>query len=167
MKKIIPTCGLLLSLVSLQAVAVDPTGAQLTVKLNEAGETTTLSPQEFKSGKGFFNPTCGSASCHAGGKASDSGYGLGLQDLAGATPPRDNIVSLVNFMKDPMAYQGSPSISEMHPSMKSADMYPAMRRLTDDDLKAIAGYILSMPAINPQQWAVAPRSSAASGDLGQ
>jgi photosystem II cytochrome c550 len=29
-----------------------------------------------------------------------------------------------------------------HPSIKSADIYPRMRSVTDEDLKAIAGHIL-------------------------
>lgn len=154
MKHIVSTCGVLFWLLSLQAVAADPTPAQLTVKLNEAGETTTLSLQEYRSGKGLFNPTCGTASCHAGGITYGQPYGLSLKDLGGATPPRDNILSLVNFMKDPMTYEGTISISVTHPSMKNAEMFQGMRNLTDDDLKAIAGYILSIAGSNPTKWGV-------------
>jgi photosystem II cytochrome c550 len=42
---------------------------------------------------------------------------------------------------------GLESIAEIHPSIKSADIYPRMRSLTDEDLTAIAGHILLQPKI--------------------
>ena len=36
---------------------------------------------------------------------------------------------------------------EMNPSIKSADIYPRMRSLTDEDLYSIAGHIMLQPKI--------------------
>ncbi|MEM8602467.1 MAG: cytochrome c-550, partial [Cyanobacteria bacterium P01_H01_bin.121] len=38
------------------------------------------------------------------------------------------------------------------PSKKSADIYPKMRNLTDDDLVAIAGHILLQPKVQGSKW---------------
>ena len=55
-------------------------------------------------------------------------------------------------MKNPTTYDGFTEISELHPSIKSADIFAEMRNLTDDDLYAIAGYILIQPKIMGTQW---------------
>ena len=44
------------------------------------------------------------------------------------------------------------SISELHPSIKSADIFPKMRSLTDEDLFAIAGHILLQPKVVNEKW---------------
>ena len=54
--------------------------------------------------------------------------------------------------KDPMTYDGLDSISEIHPSIKSADIFPKMRSLTDEDLFAIAGHILLQPKVVNEKW---------------
>ena len=46
-----------------------------------------------------------------------------------------------------MTYDGLDSISELHPSIKSADIFPKMRSLTDEDLFAIGGHILLQPKV--------------------
>ena len=60
--------------------------------------------------------------------------------------------SLVDYMKDPTSYDGAESIAEVHPSIKSADIFPKMRTLTDDDLYSIAGHILLQPKIAAEKW---------------
>ena len=50
-------------------------------------------------------------------------------------------------MKNPTTYDGFEEISELHPSIKSADIFAEMRNLSDDDLYAIAGHILLQPKI--------------------
>lgn len=67
-------------------------------------------------------------------------------------PARDNVLSLVDYMKDPTSYDGATSIAELHPSIKSAEIFPKMRDLTDKDLFAIAGHILIQPKIEPDKW---------------
>lgn len=117
-----------------------------TVKANEAGDTIVLTLEQVQEGKRLFNAVC--AQCHGGGRTkTDPNVGLAPDVLAGATPPRDSIAALVDYMKNPTTYDGETEISELHPSTKSADIFPEMRNLTDDDLEAIAGHILLGPKI--------------------
>jgi photosystem II cytochrome c550 len=132
-------------------VAVELDTDVRTVPLNTEGDTTILSLQQVQEGKRLFNYAC--AKCHAGGRTkTDPNVGLSTDVLAGATPPRDNIAALVDYMKNPTTYDGETEISELHPSKKSADIYPEMRNLTDDDLKEIAGHILLQPKILGKMW---------------
>ena len=78
--------------------------------------------------------------------------GLDTESLSLATPARDNISSLVAYFKDPTTYDGLDSISEIHPSIKSADIFPKMRSLTDEDLFAIGGHILLQPKVVNEKW---------------
>lgn len=122
-----------------------------TVPKDADGSSTTLSLKEVKEGKRLFQYAC--AQCHAGGVTkTDPNVGLDPEALSLATPPRDNIDSLVDYMKDPTSYDGSTSIAEVHPSLKSKDTYPEMRNLTDEDLKAIAGHILLQPKVVGDKW---------------
>jgi photosystem II cytochrome c550 len=122
-----------------------------TVKLNYEGDTIILSLKQVKEGKSLFNYAC--AQCHAGGRTQrNQNVGLDGDSLAGATPPRDNIEGLVDYLKNPTTYDGEDEIAELHPSTKSADIYTEMRNLTDDDLEAIAGHILLQPKIAGSRW---------------
>ena len=55
---------------------------------------------------------------------------------------RDNFTSLLSYLKDPMSYDYTDSIVEIHSSIKSADIFPKMRSLTDEDLFAVTEHIL-------------------------
>jgi photosystem II cytochrome c550 len=55
-------------------------------------------------------------------------------------------------MKSPTTYDGLESISEIHPSIQSADIFPKMRTLTDEDLFAISGHILLQPKVVSEKW---------------
>jgi photosystem II cytochrome c550 len=131
--------------------AVELSSEVRTVKANEAGDTIVLSLEQVQKGKRLFNDSC--AQCHGGGRTkTDPNVGLNTEALAGATPSRDNIAALIDYMKNPTTYDGETEISELHPSTKSADIYPEMRNLTDDDLEAIAGHILFQPKILGRMW---------------
>jgi photosystem II cytochrome c550 len=122
-----------------------------TVPANDSGATTTLSLKQVKEGKRLFQYAC--AQCHAGGVTkTDPNVGLAPEDLDLATPPRNNIAALVDYMKNPTSYDGLIEISEVHPSLKSKDTFPEMRNLTDTDLVAIAGHILMQPKVVGEQW---------------
>ncbi len=122
-----------------------------TVPFNGQGDTTVLSLQQVKEGKRLFNFAC--AQCHAGGVTkTNQNVGLDPETLAHATPPRNNIESLVDYLKNPTTYDGEIEISELHPSMKSANIFAQMRNLTDEDLKSIAGHILLQPKIVGNKW---------------
>nr|YP_010338026.1 photosystem II cytochrome c550 [Timspurckia oligopyrenoides]UNJ17611.1 photosystem II cytochrome c550 [Timspurckia oligopyrenoides] len=134
-----------------QAIAVDLDEATRTIPLEASGTTVTLTPEQVKRGKRLFNSSC--AQCHNGGiTKTNPNIGLDPESLSLATPQRDNANALVDYMKDPTSYDGSESIAEIHPSIKSADIFPKMRSLSDDDLFAIAGHILLQPKVASEKW---------------
>ncbi len=133
------------------ASAIDLDEATRTVVLNDSGKTIVLTPEQVKRGKRLFNATCGA--CHVGGiTKTNPNVGLDSEALSLATPRRDNIEALVDFLKNPTSYDGLESIAEVHPSIKSADIYPRMRSVTDEDLTAIAGHILLQPKVISEKW---------------
>jgi len=133
------------------ASAIDLDEATRTVTADGNGRTVVLSPEQVKRGKRLFNATCGA--CHVGGiTKTNPNVGLDPEALSLATPRRDNIAALVDFMKNPTTYDGLDSIAEVHPSIKSADIYPRMRSLTDEDLYSIAGHVMLQPRIVTEKW---------------
>jgi photosystem II cytochrome c550 len=130
--------------------AIELDEATRTVALNSK-KAVVLSVQEVKRGKRLFLNTC--AICHAGGLTkTNPNVGLDTEALSLATPARNTIESLIDYMKNPTTFDGLESIAEIHPSIKSADIFPKMRTLTDDDLYAIAGHILIQPKIIAEKW---------------
>nr|YP_010336533.1 photosystem II cytochrome c550 [Rhodospora sordida]UNJ14939.1 photosystem II cytochrome c550 [Rhodospora sordida] len=139
------TCGLN----SAQAIELDE--STRTLPLDSSGTTIVFTPEQVKRGKRLFNNTC--AICHTGGiTKTNPNVGLDPESLSLASPPRDNIGSLIDYMKDPTSYDGAESIAEVHPSIKSADIFPKMRNLSDDDLFSIAGHILLQPKVSAEKW---------------
>ncbi|BAY96195.1 cytochrome c class I [Tolypothrix tenuis PCC 7101] len=133
------------------ATAVELDKATRTVTLNDKGDTTVLSLKQVKEGKRLFQYAC--AQCHVGGVTkTNQNVGLEPEALSLATPNRNNIEGLVDYMKNPTTYDGEEDISELHPSTKSADIFTEMRNLTDDDLEAIAGHILLQPKVVGSKW---------------
>lgn len=133
------------------ALAIDLDEATRTVVKDNSGNTVVLTPEQIKRGKRLFNATCGA--CHVGGiTKTNPNVGLDPEALSLATPRRDNIDGLIDYLKNPTSYDGLESIAEVHPSLKSADIYPRMRSITDDDLYAIAGHILLQPKIVTEKW---------------
>lgn len=111
------------------AVALSPT------------ESITFTERELARGKKLFASTC--AQCHIGGQTyPNPDVGLKLSDLEGATPPRDNVLAIVDYVKNPVTYDGTESLLEYHPNTQLLSEYPRLRNLSDEDLKLIAGYIL-------------------------
>ena len=135
----------------MNASAIDLDEATRTIVKDASGNTIVLSPEQVKRGKRLFNATCGA--CHVGGMTkTNPNVGLDPEGLSLATPRRDNIEALVDYLKNPTSYDGFESIAEVHPSIKSADIYPRMRSLTDEDLTAISGHILLQPKIVTEKW---------------
>ncbi|MGB3787992.1 MAG: photosystem II cytochrome c-550 [Phormidesmis sp.] len=133
------------------AIAAELSESLRTIPLSEAGDTVTLSLEEFTRGQRKFNNAC--AICHLGGiTKTNPNVGLDSEALAGAYPDRNNLEGLVDYLHNPTTYDGLTEISELHPSTKSSDLYPKMRSLTEDDLRAISGHILLMPKIRGDQW---------------
>ena len=133
------------------ASAIDLDEATRTVVKDSSGNTIVLTPEQVKRGKRLFNTTCGA--CHTGGiTKTNTNVGLDPEALSLAVPRRDSVDSLVDFLKNPTSYDGVDSIAEVHPSIKSADLYPRMRSVTDEDLVAISGHILLQPKIVSEKW---------------
>lgn len=134
-----------------QALAAQWTTEQLTVAGSPDGSTVTFTEQEIKAGRKLFNTSCGE--CHAGGiTKTNQNVGLDLETLALATPSRDNVEALVDYMKDPTSYDGEYSIADVHPSIRSSDIFVKMRDLDDEDLRLMAGFILTAPKVQGVQW---------------
>jgi photosystem II cytochrome c550 len=133
------------------ASAIDLDETTRTVPLDSSGTTVTLTPEQVKRGKRLFNASC--SQCHVGGVTkTNPNLGLEPDALSLATPPRDNINALVDYLKNPTSYDGTESIAELHPSTKSADIFPRMRSLSDEDLFAIGGHILLQPKVAGEKW---------------
>ncbi|MFP5273029.1 photosystem II cytochrome c-550 [Coleofasciculus sp.] len=122
-----------------------------TVPVNEQGDTKVVSLAEFKTGQRLFIDSC--SQCHLGGRTkTNPNVTLKIEDLQGAFPRRDNIAALVDYIKNPTTYDGFTEIYEFHPSTRSADIFPEMRNLTEDDLEAISGYMLVQPKVQGIMW---------------
>lgn len=148
---VVATILLTFQLVVGSATAVELDEAIRTVPLNDQGDTVVLSLKQVKEGKRLFQYAC--AQCHAGGVTkTNQNVGLEPETLALATPNRNNIEGLVDYMKNPTTYDGEEDISELHPSLKSADIFTEMRIFTEDDLTAVAGHILLQPKVVGDKW---------------
>nr|YP_010155926.1 cytochrome c-550 [Cumathamnion serrulatum]QQY85343.1 cytochrome c-550 [Cumathamnion serrulatum] len=142
---------LYMNLLALPIYAIELDEMTRTVQLDNSGKTSILTPEQVKRGKRLFNNSC--AQCHNGGVTkTNPNVGLDVEALSLATPARDNIISLMDYMNNPTSYDGQEDMSELHPSIKSAEIFPKMRNLTDDDLFAIAGHILIQPRIVAEKW---------------
>lgn len=130
--------------------AADIPIALRTVPLNDT-TNIVLTQKDLSKGKKLFANTC--ATCHLGGATfTNPNVNLSPESLAGANPNRNNVLGLVDFMKNPTTYDGVTEISDVHPSLKSTDIFPTMRGLADNDLKLIAGYILYEPKVRGIAW---------------
>lgn len=133
------------------AAAVEIDKSIRTVPLNTAGEQITLTTEQLAIGQRQFNGSC--AQCHLeGGTKTNPSVDLGPETLALATPSRNNLASIVDYLEEPTTYDGLKSITDLHPSTSRTDLFPKMRDLTEEDLTAIAGYILVQPKIVGDQW---------------
>ena len=130
--------------------AIELDDAVRTIPLS-ATKTVTLTPEQVKRGKRLFLSTC--SICHTGGiTKTNPNVGLDTEALSLATPARNTVEGLVDYLKNPTTFDGLESIAEIHPSVKSADIFPKMRTLTEDDLFAIAGHVLLQPKIVAEKW---------------
>mmetsp|Transcript_67983 Transcript_67983/g.148080 ORF Transcript_67983/g.148080 Transcript_67983/m.148080 type:complete len:224 (-) Transcript_67983:73-744(-) len=121
------------------------------IKADDKGKTMTMTKEQLVRGKRLFNAAC--ANCHVGGGTrTNQNVGLALEELKGASPSRDNVESIVNFLNSPMTYDGLYDISEVHCSIKSADLFPKMRSMKQQDLTDMSAYILYQNATIPEKW---------------
>jgi photosystem II cytochrome c550 len=143
-------CLTTFAITSSSSSAIELDDATRTVALNST-TTVTLTPEQTKRGKRLFLNTC--SICHTGGiTKTNPNVGLDTEALSLATPARNTIEGLVDYLKNPTTFDGLESIAEIHPSVRSADIFPKMRTLTEDDIFAIAGHILVQPKIVAEKW---------------
>lgn len=75
------------------------------IKVNEQAETRLFSPDELSEGKTLFLENC--MNCHVGGSNLPvPPITLSMENLKGATPPRDNVNALVAYLRHPTTYDG-------------------------------------------------------------
>lgn len=122
-----------------------------TVNLNDQGEKIVLTLKQVKQGQKVFVDKC--SYCHKGGLTkTNPNVGLGAEALANAEPAKDNIAGIVEYLKNPVTYDGDTEIYELHPNTTRADLYPMMRNLTDEEMESVAGYILIQPDLRGRMW---------------
>jgi photosystem II cytochrome c550 len=132
------------------ASALELDASTRTITLNPDGETVVLSSKEVTEGQRLFNSSC--TKCHLQGKTkTNNNVSLGVEDLSGAEPPRNNLLALVDYLKHPTSYDGENDLFEEHPNVARPDLYPELRNLTEDDVYSIAGYMLVAPKLD-QRW---------------
>ncbi|MBF2057181.1 MAG: cytochrome c-550 [Cyanobacterium sp. T60_A2020_053] len=120
-----------------------------TVPLNEQGDMITFSNQDAQLGSKLFVASC--TQCHIQGKTkTNPNVGLSAEALANAIPARDNVLALIDYMKYPTTYDGEEDLSLLHMNTERSDIWSEMRNYNDDDLEAIAGYILIQTKADPK-----------------
>ncbi len=126
---------------------IDPYVAQylnardaIELPLNDTGEQITVTPEQLSEGKQLFQSAC--INCHvAGATLPNPTVSLSLADLQGATPPRDNLTSLMAFQREPMNYDNSDL------SYECRRVSPAW--MSDQDLQNLAAFILRAADVAP------------------
>lgn len=101
--------------------------------MNNQGQTRLFSAADLSSGKRFFEDNC--KNCHVGGSTlPDPTAPLSLEALQGATPPRDTILELVAFLRQPMTYDGT---EETYSCRQVPESW-----LSEEDAQNVAAFIL-------------------------
>eukprot|EP00931_Biecheleriopsis_adriatica_P034758 TRINITY_DN2005_c0_g2_i2.p1 TRINITY_DN2005_c0_g2~~TRINITY_DN2005_c0_g2_i2.p1 ORF type:complete len:243 (+),score=49.09 TRINITY_DN2005_c0_g2_i2:60-731(+) len=121
------------------------------IAVDEKGKTTSLTKEGVIRGKRLFNAAC--AQCHVGGGTrTNQNVGLSTEELSGAVPNRNTVEGLIDYLNSPTSYDGLKDISEVHPSVKAADVWPKMRSMKQQDLYDMSAYILYMNQTIPEKW---------------
>mmetsp|Transcript_26635 Transcript_26635/g.67395 ORF Transcript_26635/g.67395 Transcript_26635/m.67395 type:complete len:223 (-) Transcript_26635:86-754(-) len=140
--------------IALLGSAASPARADLEdtlIPVDGKGKTATLTKEQLVRAKRLFNNAC--AICHVGGgNRTNQNVGLGMEELQGGLPTRATVEGIVNFLNAPVTYDGLKDVSETHPSIKSADLFPKMRSMKQQDLVDISMYILYQNFTIPEKW---------------
>ncbi|WP_404789671.1 photosystem II cytochrome PsbV2 [Altericista sp. CCNU0014] len=112
----------------------------ISLPLNQEGESRSFTADDLSVGKRLFEENC--KSCHVGGATLPNPLvSLSLEDLKGATPPRNTIGALVAFQREPLTYDGQDfgfgcrEVSE--------------RWLTAGELENLAAFVLRAAEVAP------------------
>merc|ERR1719310_32689 len=121
------------------------------IPMDAKGTQKPISKEVLIRGRRLFNNTC--ANCHIGGSTrTNQNVGLSLEELSGAIPNRATVDGIVDYLNNPTTYDGLREISETHPSIKGADVWPKMRSMKNQDLVDMASYILYQNFTIPEKW---------------
>jgi photosystem II cytochrome c550 len=121
------------------------------IPVDGKGKTVNLTKEEIIRGKRLFNAAC--SYCHVGGGTrTNQNVGLGWEELSGAQPQRNSIDGMVDYLNSPTTYDGLKDISEVHPSIRAADIWPKMRTMKQKDLYDVSAYILYQNFVIPEKW---------------
>lgn len=72
----------------------------------DGSQTRLFAPDDFGVGKRLFENNC--KNCHLGGATlPNPSVSLSLAALQGAVPQRDNVNNLVDYLRQPMTYDGT------------------------------------------------------------
>ena len=120
-----------------------------TIPLNEDGETIVLSNKEALQGSRLFVQNC--AQCHIQGKTkTNPNVTLSGESLANALPARDNLLGLVDYIKNPTSYDGEEDLSLLHINTGVPELWSEIRNYTEEDIKDVAGHILIQVNSDPK-----------------
>jgi photosystem II cytochrome c550 len=118
------------------------------IKFDTQGTTHQFTPEEFNEGKELFDNSC--INCHAGGlNIPYPAVSLSLEKLKAATPPRDSISHLIDYMRYPLSYDGSDTNYWCRQVSENWMPQPTAEKL--------AAYILRSAEVVPG-WGVPPKS---------
>lgn len=103
------------------------------IAVDGQGQTRLFSAAELSAGKQFFENNC--KNCHVGGSTlPDPTVPLSLEALHNAQPPRDHLLGLVAFLRQPMTYDGTEATYSCREVPESW--------LTDQEAAEVAAFIL-------------------------
>ncbi|NDJ17124.1 photosystem II cytochrome PsbV2 [Myxacorys almedinensis] len=78
----------------------------ISLALDAQGQTRLFSAEDISEGKKLFGSSC--TNCHVGGSTlPNPPISLSLDALNGATPPRNTVSALVEYLRHPMSYDGT------------------------------------------------------------
>lgn len=110
------------------------------VAADETGAIEQFSAEDLSDGWRFFQDSC--LSCHVGGATvQDPTVSLSLDDLHGATPPRDTVAGFVAYMRHPTTYDGTDDTFWCREVPESW--------LSDRELKNLAAFVLRAAEVSP------------------
>jgi len=97
----------------------------VSIPVDGKGKTINLTKEQVVRGKRLFNAAC--AVCHV-------------------------VDGIVDYLNNPTSYDGLRDVSEIHPSIRSADVFPKMRSMKQQDLYDVSAYILYQNFTIPEKW---------------
>jgi photosystem II cytochrome c550 len=117
---------------------------KVALPLDNSGKLVSFTTKDLSEGKSLFENNC--KNCHLGGNNVPGGPNLALNTLKGATPPRDNLVTLVQFSRKPVDYKGKrPAVCRDIPKSYLSDL----------QLKKLYAFVLRAADLAPG-WATIP-----------